>query len=178
MYRRNKKALKTKLKKGHADYGNPVKSYLSYWNHFEDPRNPDAEDQEPIHDWLKIKIDKFSTQYDIHDDDTILVENRFFFTELAHFAQSTLGIKMKGSVTLNQMKRFYNTMIRNRTVQSLDDNDKELNPKNGRLVNKYKPGQIHNENFRYVKDPSLSPVRAKTAKVPEKKGGRKTHRRF
>jgi hypothetical protein len=179
MYRRNKKALKSNLNKGDENYGNPDKSYLSYWKHFENPSDPDTEsvmdEIEPMYDWLKIKIDKYSTQYDLRDDDTILVENRFFFTELAHFAQSTLGIKMKGSITLNQMKRFYNIMIRNRTVQPLDG--KEINPNTGRLVNKCKIGQYRNENFRCVKDPALvRPTRSKTAKVPTAKGGRTTRR--
>jgi hypothetical protein len=102
------------------DYGDPNKSFMSYFYFFEnDPKENTSEDK----DWFThSNKDIYGHRYDIKDN-TILVENRFFSTELNVFAKESCNVNMNNGVSLTKMRNIYNCLVNQNKVKKLYENN-------------------------------------------------------
>lgn len=145
IYSNHKKALTTKLDIDSKDYGDLEVSYMSYFYFFENPIIPeDADDKEEdeVNDWLKYsKIDVYSTQFPL-EDDNVLVENRSFFSEFISIMDK-YGLKYDykaKTLHISDLDKF-----------SENSGSRIINPNTGKLSKRCNPGYRKNEGFRCVR---------------------------
>lgn len=135
------------------DYGDPNNSFMSYFYFFENPKeNTYNEDRR---DWLLYSNkDTFTSRYDIKDN-TILIENRYFSTELSVFAKESCNVNIKNGVSLTKLKTIYNCLVNQNKVKKLyENNTKTL--KKTREIKPRKPRQPRQpRETRKNKDKSL-----------------------
>ncbi len=97
--RKYRAALTAIIGQDNVDYGNPLVSFVSYFDYFENPRDPSAREStelsDDVADWLLYEhIDGFTAQFDIFEDGSVLIENRLFFAEIKQYLAS-IPQKMK-----------------------------------------------------------------------------------
>ena len=109
----NKKVLFDKksmisLEKNDKNYGDPKISFLSYFEHFENPPTKNVKDKfYPEKDWF-YSLELFSTGFDMVNDE-VLIEDRSFFDQYEFMFKK---YNLKGdSEKLNNLKLFVNTII-------------------------------------------------------------------
>ena len=142
LYFDKKQALNIILQENDINYGNPAYSFISYFNHFENPNTNNNTLLEK--EWLIYsETDIFSTTFELPDDNLIIIENRLFFIELILFAKNELNIYAPNSFTLNNLKNMYKKLIK--SVKDLSK--QELNPITMQYVNKCKETQRRNDKF-------------------------------
>jgi hypothetical protein len=166
--------LKTHLKKGEPNYGNPMYSLSSYFDYLETA----AEDEED--DWfIEAKIDVFSTTFDLTDD-KILLENRYFSQEFILFAKNVLSPKYKGNwFTLGDMIKIINKYYEPSKVSKMIN--VEYNPIKRKIVKRCKPGFVRSNMFKCMisgmKVKTKSRRKSRTRKTRVSTGSKKSPRR-
>ena len=132
-----------------ADYGNPLVSFISYFDFFENPIIPeDTEINNIAYDWLEYaKIDGLnSTQYHLKGDD-VIIENRLFAIELSTL-MNDYGVYASNSfLKIKQIQNFYDLMV-HKKKKVKDQYNKILNPNTNRFVNKCNVGYTRNNKFK------------------------------
>ena len=142
LYFDKKQALNIILQENDINYVNQAYSFISYFNHFENPNTNNNTLLEK--EWLIYsETDIFSTTFELPDDNLIIIENRLFFIELILFAKNELNIYAPNSFTLNNLKNMYKKLIK--SVKDLSK--QELNPITMQYVNKCKETQRRNDKF-------------------------------
>ncbi len=136
------------------DYGDPSVSLPSYFYFFE--HGPPESN-----DWLVYsKNDTVTSEFDIFPDNTLLIENRLFFTELRKYVQdvaacgATAGAPLriqKHAIRVKDLFAIQTTLLGKYAVN--DIRKKEFNPKTRRWVNRCKPGMVRSATFKCRKAP-------------------------
>lgn len=148
MYKRAE--VKPALKNIHPEYedwGNPLVSYRSYFEHFENPYMDDEMDAEDVrYDWLNAQFfdGVVTSQLDLVDDN-VIIENRFFAMELEAYMSSLGMIKFN----FHNMRRFNALMLDGKKVD--DYRNKRYNARTRKMVKKCFAGQIRNADFKCVR---------------------------
>jgi hypothetical protein len=84
--------LNTVLTKTYEHYGDPLYSLSSYFTHFEDPKDPENDN-----DWLLAgRIDTVTTTFELKKD-TILLENRYFKDEVGLWLKNNVDPRIHAS---------------------------------------------------------------------------------
>ena len=132
-----------------ADYGNPLVSFISYFDFFENPIiTEDTEIENIAYDWLEYaKIDGLnSTQYHLKGDD-VIIENRLFAVELSTL-MNDYGVYASNSfLKIKQIQNFYDLMVHKKNKVK-EQYNKILNPNTNRFVNKCNVGYTRNNKFK------------------------------
>jgi hypothetical protein len=153
-------AFVTQLKKTDQHYGDPLYSFSSYFEYFEDRNDDDDEDW-----FVQKKLDIYSTTFDLTDD-KILMENRFFANEFKLFTNNILGLKLKENyMTLNDMLFMINKLYDAKKMEKMIN--MERNPFKKKLVLKCEPGTIRSPDFKCIHPKVKTNVKA-NAKVNAK----------
>jgi hypothetical protein len=110
------KALKI-IKENNKDYGNPEKSFMTYFFYFIKKKS----------DWLYVNgFDNYTSNYNLENPDELLIENRHFFTELKNFAKKYCGISLDGDITVNQITKLYNECLKRKLLTPLYEKSKNM----------------------------------------------------
>lgn len=144
---KDKSALRTKSEDvyGTEDFGNPTKSFISYFDFMDvtlseiDENGPDKSE-----DWLIYKkIDGLTAQFDL-ENDLILIENRRFYWELLEVLKNNNIIK-KNDLTFRTIPHIVKSIQHSNLTDTIYSKSK-------RYVKKCKPGQVRNKTFKCVKN--------------------------
>ena len=149
---RKKKILTIKLSVDDENYGDPAYSFISYFHHFEHPSESNNEDNtdEQQREWfIDSEIDVSSTNFEIPQDSSIIIENRLFFYEITTYMKDEVKLNAPNYFTLNNLKTIYLKLVE-KGKKVVDLNKKELNPKTDKFVNKCENGKERNSEFRCV----------------------------
>lgn len=135
-----------------SDYGNPVVSFISYFDFFENPIiSEDIEIEHIAYDWLEYaKIDGLnSTQYHLKGDD-VIIENRLFAIELSTLMKKYEMSTSEQFVTIDRIRKFYDLMVYQKKIVK-EQHNKILKPTTNRMVNKCQVGYTRNQKFKCTK---------------------------
>jgi hypothetical protein len=162
VYKYDLDAINKVLDMNDPNFGNPLFSYHSYFEHLEELNR----------DWLNVsKIDGLTTQFDLKDNE-VIIEFRGFRRSLAIY----LGEKVN--------KRFFNNIEQEISVDDMylivsklyTEKDQLLNleydPKSGTLLRKCKPGEYRNAfnkcvSNRNIKERLSQPLKKLVLRQPE-----------
>jgi len=157
--------VKTHLKKGEPNYGDPMYSLSSYFDYFETVTEDESDDW-----FIEAKLDVYSTTFDLTDD-KILLENRYFSQEFILFAKNELSPKYRGNwMTLGNMIKMINKYYEPSKVAKMTN--VEYNPIKRKIVKRCKPGLIRSNMFKCM----VPGVRIKSKKSRRKSKISKTRR--
>jgi hypothetical protein len=128
-------ALATDLKKPDVNYGNPLYSISSYFQYFEDPASTVYDD------WLQLgRLDTFTTTFPLKDD-IVLLENRFFKTEVGLWARNFVSKDIhKNQLSVNEMYKIANAFYPEK--QRARMLNLENNMEDNKLRKKCQPGFV------------------------------------
>uniref|UniRef100_A0A6C0JEJ1 Uncharacterized protein n=1 Tax=viral metagenome TaxID=1070528 RepID=A0A6C0JEJ1_9ZZZZ len=141
-YKYDYDAFEKDLGETDANFGNPLFSMSSYFDHFEIKKS----------DWFKeAKLDVFSTGFDLTSDE-VLLENRYFAPEIILYLQNAVDPKISKSSESTKNKILTLHELDKVVAKLYGDNVKnmmnlERNPTNKKLTLKCKPGHFHDLNF-------------------------------
>jgi hypothetical protein len=158
--------LKTHLKKGEQNYGNPMYSLSSYFDYFETATDEESDDW-----FIQANLDVYSTTFDLTDD-KILLENRYFSQEFILFAKNELSTKYKGNwMTFGNMIKMVNKYYEPSKVAKMTNI--EYNPIKRKIVKRCKPGMVRSNMFKCM-IPGLKLKSKKSRKISKSKINRKS----
>ena len=107
----------THLEINDLNYGNPSISWMSYFLFFE---NPTIKENLKQPEWFLFSgLDSFSNIFNIPNDGTVLIENRYFYNEMASIAKTKYNIPLLGYPTLNKFKLFYKKSLEDKLVKPI-----------------------------------------------------------
>ena len=163
IYLNNPKAFTNKRpEKTEQDYGNLRKSFLSYFDFFENPtrKNNLTEDGNIFYyDYLEYKsLDAVTNRFPL-DNNIVLVEFRAFAMQMRLLFNKfnlKLDENIESGFTVRQFKEFVKLVDSSRTVKEIFE--KEYNPFTKRFVNKCKPGYTRNDRFQCRKTLKRKPL--------------------
>jgi len=163
--------LKTHLKKGDENYGDPMYSLSSYFDYFETVTEDESDDW-----FIQAKLDVYSTTFDLTDD-KILLENRYFSQEFILFAKNVLSPKYKGNwMTLGDMIKMVNKYYEPSKVAKMTN--VEYNPIKRKIVKRCKPGFVRSNMFKCmvpsIKLKAKSRRKSRTKKTRVSTGSKKS----